>query len=120
MIPQPPTLSQSAQADAVRENFRRLNDWLDTFRRGGVNWTELKGTPATLAGYGITAVSWNVLTSVPSTFTPAAHTHVINDISNAGAMGKTLLATADAAAARTALGITSISLLGTTVFVPVS
>lgn len=66
-----------------------------TFLRGDGTWS---GTPA--AGNP----DWADVTGKPSTFTPATHTHVVADVTDASAVGVDVLTAADAAAARTAIG----------------
>lgn len=81
-----------------------------------IDLTEANVNLANLGG----SLPWGKLSSVPSTFAPATHTHTLSQISDAGAFGKTLAATSTKAAALTALGITTTTILGITVLVPVS
>lgn len=71
MIDQPPNLSQSAQDDAGRQNFRKIIDWIRSLVRNGVDFTrDVRGKPTTVAGYGITdAVA-------------TGHTHAASDIAS--------------------------------------
>ncbi|MEC0328685.1 hypothetical protein P4H42_03490 [Paenibacillus macerans] len=64
---------------------------------------------------GATSVTWANVTGKPSTFPPAAHTHTAAQISDASAVGRSVITAADASAARTAIGAGTSSLaLGTT------
>lgn len=61
------------------------------------------------------SVAWADITGKPTTFQPSAHTHTASQISDASAVGKSVMTAADAAAARTAIGAgTSNLALGTT------
>lgn len=58
-------------------------------------------------------VQWSEIGSTPSTFTPSAHTHPASEISDSTATGRSLMTAADAAAARTELGLGDASLATT-------
>lgn len=60
--------------------------------------------------------SYADLDNIPTTFTPAAHTHTASQISDSTATGRSVLTAADAAAARTALGLGSASTQATSAF----
>jgi hypothetical protein len=73
------------------------------------------GTSSTTAKAGDYAPAWTDVTSKPTTFTPAAHTHTVTDISNSTTVGRSLVTATDAATARTVLGAgTSNLALGST------
>lgn len=64
---------------------------------------------------GQVSVAWADVTGKPSTFPPSTHTHTAAQISDASAVGRSVLTAADAAAARTAIGAgTSNLAIGTT------
>ena len=49
--------------------------------------------------------AWADLTGVPATFAPSAHTHTASEISDASAIGQSVMTAADAAAIRTLLSV---------------
>lgn len=63
------------------------------------------GAARTAIGAGTSSFSgaWTDITGKPSVFTPDTHTHVINDISNAGSVGKTILGASSAGTVRGAI-----------------
>lgn len=99
MIPPPPQLSDSIQPDAIRENFRRLNRWMEQIHVGGVEFAKVNQRPTTLAGYGVTLTSGDI---------------------PGGTTGKAVLASASASDIRTAIGITTTTIGGVTVYIPAS
>lgn len=63
---------------------------------------------------GGSAVAWADVTGKPTTFAPSTHTHTAAQVSDATATGRSVLTAADAAAARTAIGAgTSSIIVGT-------
>ncbi|WNO25844.1 minor tail protein [Arthrobacter phage Altadena] len=76
-------------------------------------WAHITDKPATFAP-SAHGHAWTDLSGVPATFAPSAHTHTAAEISDASTIGRTVLKAADAAAARTAIGAgTSSLVLGT-------
>lgn len=81
-------------------NDIRLGDIVKSLQDGG--------------GGGPSTVAWADVTGKPATFPPATHTHTAAQISDASAVGRSVLSSADAAAARTAIGAgTSSVVIGT-------
>lgn len=72
-------------------------------------------TAVPLGGGDSEPVSWGDVQGKPSTFPPSAHTHTAAQVSDATAVGRSVLTAADAAAARAAIGAgTSNLAIGTT------
>ncbi|MEK5109844.1 hypothetical protein MHI57_24595 [Cytobacillus sp. FSL K6-0129] len=64
---------------------------------------------------GSVSVAWSEVTGKPSTFSPSTHSHTASQITDATTVGRNLLSSQDAAAARTAIGAGTSSLsIGTT------
>lgn len=77
-------------------------------------WADLDNVPATFAP-SAHRHPWAELDDVPATFAPSAHTHPASAITDSTATGRSVLTAADPAAARTAIGAgTSSLVLGTT------
>lgn len=55
---------------------------------------------------------WGVIANKPSAFTPSAHTHPANQISDSTAAGRAILTAADVAAQRSALGLSAVASSG--------
>lgn len=73
------------------------------------------GTTASTAKAGNYVPTWAEVTSKPTTFTPATHTHPASEISDASTTGRAVLTASTQTAARTAIGAgTSDLALGTT------
>ncbi|MER8086612.1 hypothetical protein ABTZ57_16115 [Streptomyces sp. NPDC094048] len=70
---------------------------------------------ADLAGGEAQPIAWDSITGKPTSYPPAAHTHSAAQVSDASAVGRSVLTAPDAAAARTAIGAGTSSLaVGTT------
>lgn len=70
---------------------------------------------AELAGGEAQPITWEQITGKPTSYPPATHTHTAAQVSDASAVGRSVLTAADGAAARTAIGAGTSSLaLGTT------
>jgi len=65
------------------------------------------GTTSTTAKRGDYTPSWLEVTGKPSTFPPEAHLHPVTALSDASAVGKSILTAASAGAIRTLLGVDS-------------
>ncbi len=74
---------------------------------------DANGNVEVAGGSGGGATAWADITGKPTTFPPAVHTHAAADISDATTVGRNVLKAVDAAAARTAIGASSLA-IGTT------
>lgn len=72
------------------------------------------GTTASTAKAGNYQPTWEQVTGKPTTFQPISHQHLVADLSDSTAVGRSVVTAVDAAAARSAIGAASAADVGNT------